>query len=95
VLSGKSRILALVACFLACFKDYRPYLAEGEHGVIMIVAADRKQARNILRFIRGFLEIPLLAKRVLRATAEGVDLKNRVSIEISTASHRSIEVTAL
>jgi hypothetical protein len=68
----------------------RLYLAEGEHGVIMIVAADRKKARNILQFIRGFLEIPLLAKRVLRATAEGVDLKNRVSIEISTASHRAI-----
>jgi hypothetical protein len=82
-----------IGCLLPAFwlaLHYRPYLVEGEHGVITIVAADRKQARNILRFIRGFLEIPLLAKRVLRATAEGVDLKNRVSLEISTASHRSI-----
>jgi hypothetical protein len=42
---GKSFILALIAVYLACFKDWRRYLGPGERGTIMIVAADRKQAR--------------------------------------------------
>ena len=33
--AGKSFILALVAVFLACFKDWRPYLGPGEVATIM------------------------------------------------------------
>ncbi len=39
--AGKSFILALVAVFLATFRDYRSHLAPGERGTIMIIAADR------------------------------------------------------
>jgi hypothetical protein len=41
---GKSRVLALVACFLGAFVDYHLFLAAGEQPVIAIIAADRKQA---------------------------------------------------
>ncbi len=34
---GKSFALALIAVFLACFVDYRPYLATGERATIVIV----------------------------------------------------------
>src|SRR5262245_59882685 len=34
---GKSRIAALVAVFLACFRDYRAVLAPGERGTVMII----------------------------------------------------------
>jgi hypothetical protein len=47
---GKSRILALIAVYLACFRDYAPYLAPGEVATIAVIAADRKQARSIFRF---------------------------------------------
>jgi hypothetical protein len=30
--AGKSFILALIAVYLACFRDYRPYLQPGERG---------------------------------------------------------------
>jgi len=43
--AGKSFVLALTSVFLACFHDWRPYLSPGEAGSIMIVAADRRQAR--------------------------------------------------
>ena len=33
---GKSRIAALIAVFLACFKSYRHILAPGEKGVVAI-----------------------------------------------------------
>ncbi|MCK1403595.1 hypothetical protein IVB45_01470 [Bradyrhizobium sp. 4] len=89
--AGKSFVLALVATFLACFFDYRPYLAPGERCTVMIVASDRRQARTILRYIRALLkEVPLLACMIERETAEGFDLDNRVTIEISTASMKSV-----
>src|SRR5262249_20139418 len=83
--SGKSRILATVAVFLACFKDWRPYLGPGERGTIMIIAADRKQARAIMNFVRGLFETPMLARTVEARGVEHVHLKNRVSIEVHTA----------
>lgn len=42
---GKSFVLAVIAIFLACFKDWRRHLGPGEHGTCMVIAADRKQAR--------------------------------------------------
>ena len=89
--AGKSFVLALVATFLACFFNYAPYLARGERGTVMIVASDRRQARTILRYIRALLkEVPLLKRMIERETAEGFDLTNRVTIEISTASMKSV-----
>ena len=43
--SGKSFTLALIAVFLACFRDWRPYLAAGERATVMLISADRKQSR--------------------------------------------------
>jgi hypothetical protein len=37
--SGKSYILATIAVFLACFKDWRPFLGPGERATIMVIAA--------------------------------------------------------
>jgi hypothetical protein len=87
---GKSFILALIAVFLACFHEYRQYLAPGERGTIVIIAADRKQARTIFRYIRGLLTgVPMLKRMIERQTADTFDLTNRVSIEIHVASFRS------
>jgi hypothetical protein len=87
---GKSRILALVAVFLACFRDYAPYLAAGEMATVAVLAVDRDQARAIFRFVLGLLEaVPLLAPLIVRRDAETITLSNRVIIEITTASFRS------
>jgi hypothetical protein len=87
---GKSFILALIACYLACFRDWKPYLAPGERGVIPIIAADRKQARTIFRYARALLtHVPALAKLVERADNDTITLTNGISIEIMTASYRS------
>jgi hypothetical protein len=87
---GKSRILALIAVFLACFKDYGPFLAPGEVATIAVLAADRGQARAIFRFCVGLLRaVPLLAPMISRSDAEQIALSNRVVIEITTASFRS------
>ena len=68
--SGKSFTLALIAVFLACFRDWRPQLAPGEVATIMVIAVDRKQARVILRYIRALLSnVPMLARMIARETA--------------------------
>jgi hypothetical protein len=88
--SGKSFVLATIAVFLAAFKDWRPYLAPGEIGVIMIIAADRRQARVIMRYCLGLLKaVPMLAKLIEAEARETIELRNRITIEIHTASFRT------
>lgn len=87
---GKSFIMALIGVFLACFRDYREYLQPGERATVAVIAADRKQARVILRYVRGMISnIAMLKRMVERETAEGFDLNNHVTIEVTTASFRS------
>lgn len=87
---GKSRFMALTGVFLACFKDYRQFLAPGEQATVMIIAADRKQARVVARYVRAMLtSVPMLRKLVSKESTEGFELKNGVNIEIGTASFRS------
>ncbi len=86
---GKSRIMALIAVFLA-LKDYSPYLAPGEVATLAVIAADKSQAKTIVRYIVGMLEgAPSLACLIAEQTAETVTLTNRVHIAIGVASLRS------
>lgn len=86
---GKSRILALIAVFAATFRDYTPHLAAGEKATVAVIAADRRQARVIFRFIDGILNaVPMLRAMVEDQSAEAISLSNRVVIEIHTASFR-------
>ena len=88
---GKSFIVALIAVYLACFRDYRAHLAPGERGTVMINASDRKQARVIFRYVRALLEgVPMLARLIERVDSESIDLSNAISIEIHTASFRAV-----
>jgi hypothetical protein len=88
--AGKSFILAVVAVYLASFRDWRPFLQKGERATILVIAADRKQARVIMRYIRGLLtNISLLSATIERETREAFDLKNAITIEVSTASFKT------
>jgi hypothetical protein len=87
---GKSFLLATIAVFLACFKDWRPFLGPGEVGTIMIIAADRRQARVIMRYCLGLLQsVPMLKQQIESTTQESISLKHDVMIEIHTASFRT------
>ena len=84
---GKSRLLALVAVFVAVAADHGKLLAPGETPIIAIIAADRKQARVIFGYIRGLLHgVPMLTALIEEELAETIRLKNGVSIEIHTAA---------
>src|SRR5262249_23820686 len=72
---GKSFALALIAVFLACFGDWQQYLGPGERGTIMIVAADRKQARGLMRYVRALItRVPMLAPLLPAAPDSGAGI---------------------
>jgi len=86
---GKSLIAALVAVYLACFRDYSKHLAPGERATVLVLASDRRQARVVMRYVEGFLDgVPMLARLVERRTQEEIHLATRVSIEVHAASFR-------
>jgi hypothetical protein len=88
---GKSRIAALIGTYLSAFRSYDEYLAPGERGSFVILAADKAQAKNILNYIDGFFtETAILARMVLNRTAESIELSNRIEISVQTSSYRSI-----
>jgi hypothetical protein len=88
--AGKSLTLALVTVYLAMSRDWTAYLQPGERGTVMIIAADRRQARTIFRYIASMLkDVEVLARMVERETADTLELTNQVSIEIQTASFRT------
>jgi hypothetical protein len=88
---GKSFTLALISVYLAATGDFTAYLAPGERATVMIVATDRKQARTILRYIKGILkDVPALSGLIEAETAERVDLNNGITIEVATASFRTV-----
>jgi hypothetical protein len=89
--AGKSFALALIAVFLACFRDWRSFLSPGEVATVMVISADRRQARTITRYVVGLLQAtPMLKRQIESMTVESVTLKNRVVIEVHTASFRTV-----
>jgi hypothetical protein len=87
---GKSLILALISAYLAAFRDWTPYLTPGEVGHIIVVAADKKQAGAIFRYLKAMLTIPLLGDLIERETQEVLELRNRITVEVLTANFRAI-----
>lgn len=87
---GKTSMVAVLAAWFAIFKDWSPYLSVGERAVILIVAADRKQARLVLDYLRGMLQsTPYLSQLIESEGKERISLTNRVDIEVVTCSFRS------
>lgn len=87
--SGKSIIAALHAVYATTCKTYT--LAPGEVGVFMVIAADRKQARVIKRYVSGLLKAHRSLEVLIdRETQEAIWLTNGLCIEIHTCSFRSL-----
>ena len=87
---GKSFAMALIAVYLAAFRDWRKYLSPGERAIVLLVAADREQAKILHRYCQGILSPPLLDSHVLNITASEIELKGGVTIEVVTRSYRTV-----
>jgi hypothetical protein len=87
---GKSRCLSLIAVYLAVFKDWSDFLSPGETGTIKIISVDRRQSRVIYNYCKAFLSVASLAHLVEKDTGDELILSNGITIEIQTASYRSV-----
>lgn len=87
---GKSHVASLIAVYEAAFRDHQPNLSPGEWATVALIAADRAQARTLLRYVRAMFQHPLLKPLVVKETAEGLELRNLTAIEVHTASFRKV-----
>jgi hypothetical protein len=77
--------------YLAAFRDYSAVLLPGETGIVMLIAADRRQARVLLRYVLALLTaVDALAGLITRQTEDAVYLSTGIAIEVHTASFRSV-----
>jgi len=93
--SGKSDTIGAVAVYLATvgvMLDNRlERLSVGERAYISVIAPDRDQAGLLIGYIKGKMnESAVLSAMIERETADGLDLTNRVSIRVNTASFRAV-----
>jgi hypothetical protein len=56
----------------------------------LLVAVDRDQAKVLFRYIVGIFETPILSTLVLNTTADSLELKGGVVIEVVTRSYRAV-----
>lgn len=82
--AGKSRIVALLACWFASQQYLR---APGESIYIGVFGPDRKQAAITFRYTLGLLRsVPTLAALIVNETKDSIELSNGVVVEVITAS---------
>jgi hypothetical protein len=87
--SGKSRMAAAVAVFLAAFQPHR--LARGEQGQMLVLAASTAQARTVFGYALGFLQAsPLLLPEIVDVTRNEIRLRNGITIAIHSNSFKSV-----
>lgn len=87
--SGKSRMAAAIAVFLAAFNKHE--LAPGEVGHVLVLAASRSQARAVFEYARAFFEdSPLLSQLVEDVKQEEIHLKGRVVVSVHTNNYRTV-----
>ena len=88
---GKSNVAALLAVFESAFRDYSDRLAPGEVATVLVLAADRKQARTCMRYVAGLLKSnPMTERMIFREDRESIELSNGCVIEVGTSSFRSV-----
>jgi hypothetical protein len=89
--AGKSFVLALIAVYLSCFRDWSSKLAPGGKPVVLLIAPTREQAKIDLAYIVGILEAsPVLRKLVTNVTANTVELHTGVVVECGVPNYRSV-----
>jgi hypothetical protein len=89
--AGKSLAMAVFICWVAGLCDHRSVLAPGEVGVALLISRDQRISKIILNYIFGILQKgALLRSLIVNRTAETIELKNGVSIEVRPANYKTL-----
>ena len=66
---GKSRSMAVLIVFLACFVDCRSVLAIGERPIVLCLGQNAKQARVVYDYVAGILEFDAASRQARQGEA--------------------------
>ena len=87
--SGKSRIAALIAVFIALFCKHR--ISPGERPMVLVIAGSVDQARTVFGYVKGFLEAALVLQREVAAVKRyEIELHNGITIAVHSNSFRTV-----
>jgi hypothetical protein len=86
---GKSRAIATLAAYLATLTQVK--LDPGEIGTVLCLGPSKDQSNIVLSYLAAVLEqSPALSKLIKRQTSESIELTNRISIDVRSASFRRL-----
>ncbi len=86
---GKSENMIARATWRAISRQWKDQLATGEVGTIPLIASDRSQARNSLRYLHGLAQHPIVKPLVARVLTWSVEFTTGAIVQVATASFRS------
>jgi hypothetical protein len=94
---GKDRAASVLATYISALCDHSDVLAPGERGLVVCLSLGQRGAMITLDYIAAvFQSTPMLRKLIKRRTADTIELKNGIAIEVRAASFRRIRgITAL
>jgi hypothetical protein len=88
---GKTRIMATIAAWCACFEDWREHLAPGEQAHIILASRDKEQASIGLSYLESLIGDHPALKKLIKSSGDGsIELRNRVIIRVAAASFRGL-----
>lgn len=88
---GKDAIAAFIALYLACSRNWKSEFKSGETIVGMVICPDRKQGRVALNYMADYAHsVPEFGRLVGSVLKESITFTNGITIEIHTASFRSV-----
>lgn len=89
--SGKSRIAAVLAAWVAGMSGLESKLAKGELGYVALISTTKQQARIVRSYVRATFDCtPMLRDFVASEDSTGFLLKNGVRIEILAGDWRTV-----
>jgi hypothetical protein len=89
--SGKSRALATLSAYIGGLCDWHDVLVPGEVGVLLALAQSQQIAKQILNYCEAdFAASPILSQLIVNRTAESIELKGNISIQVRPASMKKL-----
>ena len=88
---GKSRAIAVLACYIALLVRYDGIAAPGERLLVLCLAQNAKQAKVTFDYIKAIVKgVAMFARLIASETGDWLSLTNGVDIEVRAASFRGL-----
>ncbi len=82
--------MALRATWRAISRQWSKTLSPGELGLVPIIASDRDQARNSLRYVRGVASHQVVKPYVCRVLRDRIEFRTGAAVTVQTCSWRAV-----